>query len=118
MLWHVPDPVDGGLPRAAVVEIVGGDAGSVRRAVRSLLRAGLLEASECGRVRLSREEAVLFDVGCHEALFEEPPDGAHARAVLSKFGEEGPDERARKGDTPCVERALAILGLNDNTEGR
>ena len=114
-LWHVPDPVDGGLPRAAVAQIVGGDAGSVRRAVRSLLRAGRLEASECGRVRLSRQEAFWFDLRARAGLlFEEEPDAEHARAVLRRFGWEVPDERARKGDTRCVGAAPAKLGANDN----
>ena len=92
--------------RAAVTEIVG-DAGTVRRAVRSLLRAGLLEASECGRVRLSRREAFGFRLRALAGLLEEWPDG-----------EGTPVERARKGDTRCVGAAFTKFEANDNTERR
>ena len=87
-LWRLPGRVDGGLPAAAVVAIVGGDGGSVRRAVRSLLRAGRVERSECGRIRLSGGEAFMFGLGAHTALLEDPPDAERARAVMRRFGEE------------------------------
>ena len=98
VLWHVPDPTDGGLPAAAVVEIVGGDAGGVRRAVRSLLRAGRVQRSECGRIRLSREEASGFRFRSLAGLVDDPPNAERVREVLAR----GSAKRGRARGTPVV----------------
>ncbi len=88
VLWEYADPLDEGLPVAAVKAIVGGDRSNTRRAMRTLLLRGQLEESEDGeRIRLSYSTALWFSVVPPVPI--EPIDDELASEILKLH--QGPD---------------------------
>jgi DNA-binding MarR family transcriptional regulator len=90
-----------GLPVAAVRRIarIGADKANVLRAVRSLVRSGLLQRSRDGeRLRLAAWESAWWRWRATPYTLDPPLDDAKAKSALEAFGE--PGGVSPRGDTP------------------
>ncbi len=104
LVRYAPDP-QMGLPTGAIRRIARegspGDKANVLRAIRSLVRSGILQRSRDGeRLRLATWESAWWRWRATPYTLDPPLDDAKAEAVLEVFGE--PGGVSRKGGSPWL----------------